>query len=212
MNKINRTSINIISFGIISVSFIFFLENCRYTVYPENPTLPPFERIIVAPTEKKRVLLQIDYASYTNGKLLTTERNKIIIGEKYYNEIKDELDSTGLYTLVKEGDPFHYKVSANIRLYMNQNTGILILSGLTALIIPTEEKGSLALALQIFDSNQKELSTIRRSEEHSFIAQILLVFLMPFDWPFGKDTEQRQRLIRSAVNEFRLLTKEVNRI
>ncbi|WP_125226284.1 hypothetical protein [Leptospira neocaledonica] len=191
---------------------ILFLQNCRYTVYPEAPTLPPFEKIIIAPSEKKRVLLQIDYASFTNGKLLTSERNKTIIGEKYYNEIKDELESTGLYTLVKDGDLFDYKVSANIRLYMNQNTGILILSGFTALIIPTEEKGSLAMVFQIFDPGGKELSTIRRSEEHSFLAQILLVFLMPFDWPFGKDAEQRERLIRSAINEFRLLTKEASRI
>lgn len=198
-----------ILFAFLMISFV---ANCRYTVYPEGPTLPPFEKLSISSTEKKKVLLQVDYASFTNGKLLTTEKNKVTIGEQYFNQIKDELDSTGLYNIVKEGESFDYRVTATIRLYMNQNTGILILSGLTALIIPTEEKGSLALVFQVFDNSGKEISTIRRSEEHSFIAQILLVFLMPFDWPFGKDAEQRERLIRSATNEFRLLTKEASRI
>ncbi|TGK01302.1 hypothetical protein EHQ53_08645 [Leptospira langatensis] len=187
---------------------VLCLYNCIYNVqqkYPDLQMLKESSRI-----EPIKIDLHVDSLTIVNSKHSPSANATKYLNQRYESKMKEELEGSGFFLCVNNTAEAFYRIDLKVIKSIEQNTFLWLLSGFTLLIIPQYSDSDLSFQLSVIDSSGTKVAFIETNEHSSYVAELFLLFYMPFDYPWiiGKAKMQEERLIRNAIQDIILQIKK----
>jgi hypothetical protein len=122
---------------------------------------------------------------------------------KWRESILAECRGSGLFSSVADGGDADRRIEVHVVDRGEASMPLAFICGLTFLIVPCEATGQIAFETVVRDRSGATLGSYKKSESYSMWIEILLVFVMPFNYPGTEFNALFQDLTRATLADAR---------